>query len=841
MKTELGIPSKLGSFTSNLEGLSASTKYYARAYISRGSAVVYGSDTSFITLSDALPVLTTTTVADIEKTTAVSGGDITNQGGTPVTARGVCWSLTTITALTNNKTTDGDGTGTFTSDITGLTPGTNYYVRAYATNGGGTKLGEEVSFTTLSDAPVLPDVTTAAVSEITTNSAKCGGEVINEGGASVTARGVCWSTSTNPTVYNSKTVDGEGKGTFTSSLTGLNTGVTYFVRSYATNSIGTSYGNEFSFVTATTLPILTTVPITAITSVSAKSGGDILSSGGLSILSKGLCWKTTSGPTTDDSKTEDGTGSEIYSSNISGLNGGTTYYVRAYAKNNNGTGYGNELTFTTLCSTPLSTTDAATNIGTTTVTLNGTVNANNFSATVTFEYGTTTAYGTSIAAIPNIVNGNSNITVSTGLTGLTPNTVYHYRVISSNCGGTVNGNDQTFTTICTAPTANSLDATNIESTSATLNGIVNGNNFSTIVTFEYGTSLSYDNSIPASQSPVVGNSNTNVNAIITGLFLNTVYHYRPKAVNCGGTIYGSNIDFTTLAAVSTTEISNVTTTTATSGGYIEPGGGAPILARGVCWSTIQNPIVGSNKTVDGSGYGIFVSNITGLQANTEYYIRAYSTSNTGTTSYGNQRSFTTDPLTITDIDGNIYNVIRIGTQLWMKENLKTTKYTDGTNIPTGYGGPAWSNLETPAFCLYNGDIQNKNIYGALYNWYAADTTILCPTGWHVPSDDEWTILIDYLGGESIAGGKLKEVGTVHWAVPNYGATNESGFTGLPGGWRPQSFYNIYYDGYWWSSSKHHNSIFGFDYGYYHYLDYNSKVITTGSGNSEGLSVRCVKN
>jgi len=138
---------------------------------------------------------------------------------------------------------------------------------------------------------------------------------------------------------------------------------------------------------------------------------------------------------------------------------------------------------------------------------------------------------------------------------------------------------------------------------------------------------------------------------------------------------------------------------------------------------------------------------------------------------------------ITDIDGNVYHAVTIGTQTWMVENLKVTKLNDGTSIPNVTALTAWNNLTTPGYCWYNNDIANKKLYGALYNWYNVSTGKLCPTGWHVPSVTEWTTLINYLGGESVAGGKLKETGTTHWVTPNTGATNTSGFTALPAGIR----------------------------------------------------------
>ena len=140
--------------------------------------------------------------------------------------------------------------------------------------------------------------------------------------------------------------------------------------------------------------------------------------------------------------------------------------------------------------------------------------------------------------------------------------------------------------------------------------------------------------------------------------------------------------------------------------------------------------------------------------------------------------------TVTDIDGNVYNTVTIGTQVWMKENLKVTHYNNGDEIPNIEDNAAWTGLSNGAYCNYQNDNDFVDTYGRLYNWFAVDDgREICPTGWHIATDAEWTILSDYLGGRHIAGGKLKEAGTTHWASPNTGATNSSGFTGLPSGMR----------------------------------------------------------
>jgi len=195
--------------------------------------------------------------------------------------------------------------------------------------------------------------------------------------------------------------------------------------------------------------------------------------------------------------------------------------------------------------------------------------------------------------------------------------------------------------------------------------------------------------------------------------------------------------------------------------------------------------------------------------------------------------------TVTDIDGNVYNTVTIGTQVWMLENLKVTKLNDGTAIPLVTDKTSWLNLTTPGFCWYgNNEATYKNTYGALYNWYTVNTGKLSPAGWHVPTDAELTTLTNYLGGESIAGGKLKETGTTHWQSPNTGATNESGFTGLPGGMRnvPGFFYNIENSGIWWSSTEYDATnewLSEADYNYGGF--YKLNLVKTC-----GFSVRCVK-
>lgn len=206
-----------------------------------------------------------------------------------------------------------------------------------------------------------------------------------------------------------------------------------------------------------------------------------------------------------------------------------------------------------------------------------------------------------------------------------------------------------------------------------------------------------------------------------------------------------------------------------------------------------------------------------------------------------------ESVTVTDIDGNLYKSVKIGNQVWLKENLKTTRFNDGTEIPEVTDFTEWFNLTTPGYCWYdNNESLYKDAYGALYNWCAVETGKLCPQGWHVPSDEEWQQLVMFIDpdaasgfGESLsAGGKLKEKGTAHWSAPNEGATNETGFTGLPGGYRLNShdFFDNGNYGAWWSSTEFSDPlVWVVDMGYNY-----SSLYRYHAYKFSGESVRCLK-
>src|SRR5664280_72794 len=462
-----------GSFTSSLASLTPNTLYHVRAYATNSVGTAYGNEVTFTTTPIVVATLTTTAITSITLTSAVSGGNISSNGNGTVTARGVCWATTTGPTSTNSITTDSTGTGAFTSNLSGLLPGTIYYVRAYATNSAGTAYGNEVSFTTSSI--VVPTLTTTAATAITLTTATAGGNITADGGGAVTARGTCWATTANPTITNSKTTNGTGTGVFTSNLSVLLPGTTYYVRSYATNSAGTAYGNEISFTTTSiAVATLTTTAATAITQTTATAGGNITADGGGAVTVRGTCWATTINPSITDSKTTDGTGTGIFTSSLTGLLPGTIYHIRAYATNSAGTAYGTDLTFTTnpIVIPTITTNTAVTSITQTTAASGGNVTADGG--------GTVSAKGVcwAITANPSITNSKTSDGTGTGsftsnLSPLLPGTTYHIRAYATNSAGTAYGTDVSFTTNpIVIPTITTAAITSITQTTAVSGGNV---------------------------------------------------------------------------------------------------------------------------------------------------------------------------------------------------------------------------------------------------------------------------------------------------------------------------------------------------------------------------------
>ncbi len=364
----------------------------------------------------------------------------------------------------------------------------------------------------------------------------------------------------------------------------------------------------------------------------------------------------------------------------------------------------------------------------------------------------------------------------------------------------------------TAPTVTTTTISNVTLISASSGGNItsDGGDAVTARGIVWNTATSPTTSLTTKTNDGTGTGN--FSSTITSLIPSSTYFVRAYATNSIGTAYGNELSFTTgaivLPTVSTTAITSITTNGAISGGNITADGGGTITARGIVWSTSQNPTIASTtKTADGTGLGNFVSNMTTLVQNTTYYVKAYATNSTGT-AYGNQLEFKTQSnaslTSVTDIDGNVYKIVRIGSQIWMAENLKTTKYCNGDQIPNVTDNTQWLNLTTGAWSYYENNSNYNSIYGKLYNGFTAiDARNVCPCEWHIPTRTEWMQLVNYLiaNGYNYDGSKSEnKIGkaiaskslwdgsiNVGDAGNDIQSNNRSNFNAFPAGFR--TYYN----------------------------------------------------
>ena len=648
-KTEQGPVSATGAFTSNMTGLSLNTTYYVRAYATDAAGTSYGNQVSFATGAQ-VPTVTTQAVTAVGTTSADGHGNITDLGSPNPTQHGVCWNTTGTPTTANSKTEKGavSATGAFASHMTGLSAGTTYYVRAYATNASGTSYGNQVSFATRASAAT---VTTQAVSVIGTTTATGNGNITDLGAPPPTQHGVCWNTTGTPTIGDGKTEEGPASatGAFTSNMTGLSPNITYYVRAYVTDAVGTIYGNQVSFAIGGQLPTVTTQAVTGIGTTTADGNGNITDLGSPNPTQHGVCWNTTGTPTITDCKTEKGAVSATgaFASHLTGLSANTTYYVRAYATNTAGTSYGTEVSFATRASAATVTTQAVTGIGTTTATGNG--NITDLGAPPPTQHGVCwNTTGTPTIGDGKTEEGPASATgaFTSNMTGLSPNITYYVRAYVTDAVGTIYGNQVSFAIGGQLPTVTTQAVTGIGTTTADGNG--NITDLGVPNPTQHGVCWN------TTGTPTTGENKTEKGTVsatgafashMTGLSANATYYVRAYATNTAGTSYGSQVSFATRASaatVTTQAVTGIGTTSATGHGNITDLGAPPPTQHGVCWNTTGTPTTGDNKTEDGpaSATGGFTSNMTGLSANTTYYVRAYITDTVGTI-YGNQISFTT--------------------------------------------------------------------------------------------------------------------------------------------------------------------------------------------------------
>lgn len=846
-----------------------------------------------------IPTLTSSALTNITTTSVTGGGVISSDGGAAVTARGVAYGTSASPSVEGTHTTDGTGTGTFTSNITGLTPNTVYHVRAYATNKVGTAYGEDVSFTTT--AIVLPTLTTTAATSVAQTTAVAGGNISSDGNGAITARGVCWSTTAGPTITNSLTTDGTGTGSFTSNLASLVPGTVYYIRAYATNSAGTAYGNELTLTTVLSSPTSVTavaangqatitftasgggavvtrytvtsnpgnitaqgtaspITVTGLTngtaytftvvatnatgnSPASAASNSVTPSTGPGVPTIGTATKGNAQATVTFTAPASNGGSPItgytVTSNpgnitatgttspitVTGLTNGTAYTFTVYSTNANGnsapSAASNSVTPSTVPGAPLI----------------STATKGNAQASVTFaapaSNGGSSITGYTVTSNPGNITA-SGISSPIVVTGLTNGTAYTFTVVATNINGnsvpSAASNSVTPSTVPGAPLIGTATKGNAQ---ATVTFTAPANNGGSAITGYTVTSNPGNITRSGATSPIT----------VTGLTNGTAYTFTVVATNANG---NSTASAASNSVTPSTVPGAPTIGTATEGNaqatitFTAPAnnGGSAITE----YTVTSTP---GNFTATGASSPLTVTGLTNGTAYT-FTVVATNANGDGASSAASNPVRPHTASTIYDFDGNLYNVIVIDGNSWMKENLKTTHFSNGDLIPTtpslttdiaGEVAPIyqWPDHD-PAM------VDVSATYGRLYTWYvASDNRNVCPTGWHVPTDTDFETLNTFLGAN--AGGQLKEAGTTHWIAPNTGATNSTGFTMLPGGDRLATggvgaFVNTTEYGFLWSSE-----IDSFD----NTLSFG-RTFNTADGNftqsgynpKAGVSIRCEK-
>lgn len=546
----------LGEFSSTLTGLLPGTTYYFRAFATNSSGTGYGNEET-LTTDPVLPTLTTSPVQAIMATTASSGGIVTATGGAEVTARGIVWDIQdSPTVSLSTKTIDGGGSGPFVGTISGLTPGTTYYLRAYATNSVGTAYGPELTFIT---ATLPPSVTTAPVSLASGGSATSGGNVTASGGLPILARGVVWGTISGPTIaLPTKTVDSLGTGPFTSMLTGLSPGVTYYVRAYSTNATGTGYGEERSFTIPVLVPGVMTQTVTNIGETRATGGGSITKTGGAPVISSGIVWDTTNAPTIAlSTRILDSLLGISFTGTLSGLLPGTLYYVRAFATNSAGTGYGEEVVFRTNIALPSISTTVASSVTASTAIAGGTVLSSGGSAITERGVVWSVTPGPTVLLTTKTVDGSGTGSFTSQLSGLEPGRTYYLRAYATNSKGTAYGQEFSFKTPVNLPTLTTatpelltypiLGSLYTDYRSARVGVTLSSNGGET--PFEIGivwsTTSGPTRDLGTKSIVLPPAGRTSFEYLMGSLRPNTTYFVRAFATNSAGTGYGNEVTYTT--------------------------------------------------------------------------------------------------------------------------------------------------------------------------------------------------------------------------------------------------------------------------------------------------------
>jgi uncharacterized protein (TIGR02145 family) len=892
-----------GSFISVITDLEPDKTYYVRAFAENSKGFGYGNEVVFknstsisvpevVTHEHDLRIYFTETGTFSSVLTHVSG-EVLNEGGSTVTERGVCWNITGNPNTTeyNVKSVTG-GTGIFVVNIGNeITWDITYYLKAYATNNKGTGYGNEIVFMVNRPGDNFPSLTTHRVdpASIKQTTALFSGTLSPGSDVNFTERGFFYSTHPDPTSLDNKVNTGAGGiGNFTYNITGLSPDKEYYMRAYAKNSKGTLYGAEFSFKTLPmTIATVKTSNAVEIGSTTATLGGIVTEDGGDAVTERGVCWSTSQNPTILSSKTSDGKGNGSFTSSLTGLTANTTYYVRAYAINNSGTAYGEQVSFKTTAS------------GNPTGTFTDSRDGRTYK---TVKIGEQVWMAENLAYLPEVSNASGySLTLPVyyvyGFNGVDVNlakatdnykkygVLYNFPAAEASCpegwhlptdyewttlenhlilngynyDGTTVGNKiakslaantDWYNTFIKGSAGNDLPTNNSSGFSALPGGYQLSGSFRSLTTFTAWWTSTRQISSRYNWIREMNNSYVYINR--SGNARNVGYNVR-CIKNDSGTPF-----------IKTSVPLSVTVNSAIIGGEVYQGNDPEIIERGVIYNDTRTPSFveepdsdADKKIILGNSSGSFKTTITGLEPNKTYYYRAYIIKSNGI-EYGLEVSFKTAypeyPINagfFTDgRDGKNYGWVKIGEQTWMSENLaylpsvypsSNISLTDNRYYVYDYNGTDVSTAKATAY---------YPIYGVLYNWQAAKTS--CPAGWHLPTKEEWTVLDNYLISNyynydlSIAANKIAKSLSAksNWNPSsttgdpgnNTSGNNTSGFSAQPGGRRYGGFQDIKLSGYWWSGTTLNGQV----YYYQIYYTWDDTMIKLEGNTTIGYSVRCIK-
>ena len=680
------------------------------------------------------PTVETNLIEEVKAYSAKIRGKVLDDGGLQ-TNRGICWSTNVNPDIADSKTANGTGNGLYTANLSNLTANTTYHVRAYAYNTKDTVYGSDSTFTT--PTPYAPTVTTDGTLSLFTDSALVAGTVVSDGDVNVTERGICWSSSANPKAnLSTKVIKGSGEGYFTAMISGLTPNSQYHYRAYAINAVDTSYGADSSF---TTLPIsvpdVFTGGLSAITGYTATVSGGCTFDGRRAVSQKGIVWGTSANPTIAlTTKTTEGGGIGNFASSLTNLQANTTYYARAYATNSVGTAYGADSVILTATHPEVQIDQiSAITYYTATVKINVTSDGRMPITSRGICLGLSSNPDLSASAV---IKAGATGVVNCNLVNLFPNTIYHTRAFAINDVDTSYSADSIFTTVATvASVVTTKKVVNVLATSALCGGIVISDGGTPVTERGLCWSTSANPTIVTGVKLTLGSGTGTFNGTMINLAKGTLYHVRAYAINNIDTSYGGDSSFTTLGAptVVTDAISNIGAGTAQCGGTVTNDGGAAVIRRGVCWSNVPNPTANlSTKTTDGYGLGHYNSALSGLSANTTYYVKAYAI-NSMDTAYGQEINFLTP---------SAPEVITSGIELISGYTAKVNgEVVSGTNVTER--GVVWSKYPNPSTGLTTKNIEGSGLgtFGSLITGLLANTT------YHVRAYAINTVGIAY-GGDS---------------------------------------------------------------------------------------------